>query len=249
MKKTSLMVAVCCLMAAFQANAAILTQMFLDAGDGNTATHDVDEIGIIHCAGTGCGTLTTFLSNTGPHGTLRVTGSLGQFTIDATGVGGLDAIAPTLQNLNQIQAASTGAGTLTVQFTDTDYCGAGGPCFGSDFVVSASTVNDTAIAASTTDFAALVDGSNSVPAGSLIGSFSGLTGLSASDSGTFANPTGTGGSLTSGTIINFSGAGTVQANIQISSAPTTTVPEPATLGLFTLAAGLAFAKLRRKASV
>jgi hypothetical protein len=248
MKKTILMVAVCCLMAAFQANAAILTEMFLSDGGSNTATIDVDELGTVTCGGTACGGLVTTLSG-GPHTTLLVTGTLGQFTINATGVGGLDAIAPTLQNLNQIEAASTGAGTLLVQFTDTDYCGGGGPCFGSNFVVSASTVNDTAIAASTTDFAALVDGSNSIPAGSLIGSFTGLTGLSDSASDMFANPNGTGGSLTTATSINFSGNGTIQANIQVSSAPTTTVPEPATLGLFTLAAGLAFAKLRRKARV
>jgi hypothetical protein len=243
MKKTILGVAACCLLLAAQANAAILTEMFINAGTTD-ATIDVDELGTVTCSGD-CGTL-VFPAALTPHTTLLVTGTIGQFTINATGVGGLDAIAPTLQNLNQIEAASTGAGTLSVQFTDTDYCGAGaGHCFGPNFVLSASTVNDTGISGSTTDFAAFIDGSNAVPAGTLIGSFAGLTGLSDNRSGMFANPNGSSGSLTSATAITFTGAGTVQANMQISSA-VTTIPEPGTVALFGLAAGLVAVKVRRK---
>jgi hypothetical protein len=243
MKKTILGVAACCLLLAVsQANAAILTEMFINAGS-TTATIDVDQLGTVTCSGD-CGTL-VFPASLAAHTTLQVTGKIGEFTINATGIGGLDAIAPTLQNLNQIEVASSGSGTLAVQFTDTDYCGSGaGRCFGSQFVLSASTVNDTGIVGSTTDFAAFVDGSNAVPAGTLIGSFAGLTGLSDKASGTFANPNGTSGSLTSATSIHFTGAGTVQANMQISSAAVT--PEPGTVGLFLTGAGLLIVGLRRR---
>jgi hypothetical protein len=249
MKKTILGVAACCLlMAASQANAAILTQMFIDAGT-TSATIDVDELGTVTCSGD-CGTL-VFPGALSPHKTLLVTGTIGEFTINATGVGGLDAISPTLQNLNQIEAASKGAGTLSVQFTDTQYCGTGGGhCFGSTFVISASTVNDTGTQSSTTDFATFLDGSNSVPAGTLIHSFTGLTGLSDKASGTFSNPTNAiGGSLTTATAIHFARAGTVQANLQLSSSlgRGTGVPEPGTFALFGLATGLVFMKFRRRA--
>ncbi len=230
------------IMTASQALAVVKTELFLDAGGGTTATVDVSDLGIVTCTGT-CGGL-VFPAFLAPHTTLEVTGSLAQFTINATGVGGLNASLPTLQDLNQIEAASTGPGTLFTEFTDTDYCTGGEGCEGFDFVLSASTVNDTAIAASTTDFAAFADGSNAVPAGTLIGAFLGLTGLSDSASGTFANPVGTSGSLSSAASLNFSGVGRIQANFQISSVAS--VPEPASIMLFGTLVGLAALKVRRK---
>lgn len=230
-------------MTASQAVAVVKTELFLDAGGGTTATIDVSDLGIVTCTGT-CGGL-VFPAFLAPHTTLLVTGTLAQFTINATGVGGVDASAPTLQNLNQIEAASTGAGTLFTEFTDTDYCMGGGGCFGNSFVMSASTVNDTAIASSTTTFAGFVDASDAIPAGTLIGSFANLTGLSDSAAGLFHNPIGTSGSLTSATSMMFTGIGRIQANFQISSS-TAIVPEPASLLLLGTFVGFATLKRRRK---
>jgi hypothetical protein len=230
-------------MTASQAVAVVKTELFLDAGGGTTATVDVSDLGIVTCTGT-CGGL-VFPSFLAPHTTLLVTGTLGQFTIGATGVGGLDASAPTLQDLNQIEASSSGAGTLFTEFTDTDYCLAGGgDCFGSEFVLSASTVNDTGISASTTDFAAFGDASDAVPAGTLIGDFLGLTGLSDSASGIFANPVGSSGSLSSAASLTFTGTGRIQANFQISSL--TPVPEPTSFLPFGTLVGLVALKVGRK---
>lgn len=240
LKNTVGVLAVLALVAAPAASAATIEQMFFDAGGGVTATIDVDNLGFVTCGGTCIGLV--FPGSITPHTTLQVTGTLGQFTLNATGVGGSSALPPTLQNLNQINAATTGAGTLFTSFTDTDYCLGGGGCFGPGFVISVSTVNNTAIAASKTDFASFVDGANTIPAGTLIGSFSGLTGLSDNASGFFSNPNGTSGSLTSSTLISFTGAGTVQANLQISTA----VPEPATVGLLGLGLGLVVFKVRRR---
>jgi len=229
-------------MTASQAFAVVKTELFLDAGGGTTATIDVSDLGIVTCTGT-CGGL-IFPAFLTPHTTLLVTGALGQFTIDSTGVGGVDASAPTLQDLNQIEASSSGAGTLFTEFTDTDYCLGAGGCFGTQFVLSASTVNDTGIAASTTDFAGFADGSDAVPAGTLIGVFMNLTGLSDNASGVFPNPVGSSGSLSSAANLTFTGTGRIQANFQISSL--NTVPEPASILLFGTLVGLVALKFGRK---
>jgi len=227
------------------ARASTIEQLFLDAQTSAgvsvaSATIEVSDLGIVTCTGT-CGGL-VFASSITPHETLLVTGKLGQFTVGATGVGGLSAFYPTLQNLNQIDAASTGAGNLVAFFTDTDYCLGAGGCFGPQFILSVSTVNDTRISTSSTDFAAFVDGGNAIPAGNLVGSFAGLTGLAAAQSGTFANPVGDSGSLSTATVIHFTGKGSVQANLQIS----TIVPEPSSFALFGIAAGFVAMKLRRR---
>ena len=134
------------LLAAGVARASIVEQLDLDAGGANQASITVDDLGFVNCIGA-CGGLSTTLSPTGAYGTLNVTGKLGQFTIGATAVGGLDAKVPTLQNLNQINASSTGAGTLTARFTDTDFCMGGGGCFGSQFLLGVSHTTDVQIRA------------------------------------------------------------------------------------------------------
>jgi hypothetical protein len=243
MKRQLVLLAGLLFMTVSQAVAVVKTELFLDAGGGISATVDVSDLGIVTCSGT-CGGL-VFPAFLTPHTTLLVTGTLGQFTIDSTGVGGVDAISPTLQDLNQIEAASSGPGTLFTEFTDTDYCspGAGG-CFGNQFVLSASIVNDTAIAASTTDFAGFADAADSVPAGTLIGAFLGLTGLADSTAGIFTNPVGSSGSLSSVANLTFSGSGRIQANFQISTI--STVAEPASILLLGTLVGLAALKFGRK---
>jgi len=224
MKKSVLAGCALMLMSVPQMFAAIETQLFLDAGGGVTATIDVNTGNVVTCTDTGGGCSGLLFTSSGDHGTLQVTGTLGTFTINATGKGEIDTVDPTKQNLNQIEVQNAGApGTLIAVFTDTSYVN-----LGPQFVLAASTVNDAQIAGSTTDFSALGSAANSVPATTLIGSFSGLTGLSDSASGLFANPIGATGSLTTRTVINFSGAGAVQANFTIANAA---VPEPASISL------------------
>jgi len=244
MKRQFVLFAGLLFMTASQAVAVVKTELFLDDGAAinGTATIDVSDLGIVTCTGACAGLI--FPAFLAPHTTLLVTGTIGQFTIDATGVGGVSAISPTLQDLNQIETSSSGSGTLFAEFTDTDYCLGAGGCFGNEFVLSASTVNDTAIAASTTNFAAFADASDAVPAGTLIGDFLGLTGLADSTAGIFANPIGTSGSLSSAVQLNFTGSGRIQANFQISSL--NTVPEPASILLLSTLLGLAALKVGRK---
>ena len=113
MKFTVFAAAGFCMMAASQIKATSITELFIDAGGGKTADLLVDTIGTVTCSGSGCGGL-TFASSITPHGTLDVTGTIGKFTISTlAGVGGLGVVPPTLLNLTQNEARSTGAGTLT----------------------------------------------------------------------------------------------------------------------------------------
>src|SRR5262249_27375110 len=157
-----------------------------------------------------CGGL-TIVGAPQDHHTIEVTGTIGIFTVHVTGVGQLDNAAPTLENLNQIDASAAGPGTLTAVFSDRGFTQAA-----SSFDIATSHVTDIGIAGSTIDFTAFVDGTNSIPAIDLIGAFS-ETGHSQSSSGIFANPDAglTPYSLTSQTVITFAGTGTVQANITI----------------------------------
>jgi len=206
--------------AALPAVAAIESQLYLNAGGGVTATIDVNTGGIVTCAGT-CGGLT--IVSGGDHANLQVTGTLGAFTINTTGLGELATLDPEKLALNQIQVSTGGAGTLEAIFTDTDYVNLG------NFILSASVVNAASISTSTTNFEAFGSAANTVPAGTLIHSFIGLTGLADAEAAIVANLIGASGSLSARTVINFAGSGTSQANFSISSVA---VPEPASVVLF-----------------
>lgn len=230
MKRSVLVVLALMLLCVPQMFAAIVTELVLSDGT-NTATIDVETGNVVTCTGA-CGGFTT-VSGT-DHGTVIVIGTLGQFDINITGKGDAATIDPTLMNLNQIDVSSTGAGTLSVLFTDT---GVTKPA--DSFLLGVSGVLDTQISTSQLDFSALMSGSDFgaqvppgvAPAGTLIGQFLNQTGLVLAASGTFANPLpGTVPyTLQSQTVFDFTGAGSIQANFTISN---NTVPEPASIVLF-----------------
>jgi hypothetical protein len=245
LKRAKFLVVGLTLMAASQAIAAVKTEMVLDAGGGITATIDVDDLGFVTCSGTCSGLSTSYdLSGVSAHGTLTVTGTIGVFFINqATGVGGLDEFALGRQDVNTLDSTSSAAGTLTVTFTDTDFClTGGGGCFGNQFLLTASTNSSTTLG-STASFAGFVSGANTIPAGTLIGAFSNLSNAS-TGAVAFANPNGTGGSLTSITQINFNSAGQMNTGFEI--ATTAPVPETATISMLGLVLSVTMLKLRQK---
>jgi hypothetical protein len=214
---------------------AIATELKLSDGS-LTATIDVDTGGVVTCLGS-CGGLINL--STGAHNKLNVIGTFGQFDVNFTGRGGGISVRPTLENLNQLNATSTGAGTLTAWFTDTSFVD-----LASGFQLGISGVNDVQISSSTSAFSAFADAGNGVPAATLIGAMTGFTGTSYNNTSQFANPIGSSGSLTLKTVLAFSGQGAMQANFSISN-----VPEPASvIFLGTTVLGLS-AFLRRKLQV
>jgi hypothetical protein len=209
---------------------------------GHIAIFDVNGTAVTPdltgCAGCALG----FLPPAAAHGQLIVTGTIGQFNITITGQGHGIVTSPTLQNLNEIDATTSGAGNLGVTWTDTDYTN-----FGESFAVAVSGVYSAPIAAgSSSSFFYFMDPGNTVPAGVPIGSLVGLTcggtpcAVAATD--TFANPDGSSGSLTTAKIIHFSGAGEIQLNSSIA------IPEPAGVLLLSSLLGTGLMLRRRFAT-
>jgi hypothetical protein len=254
MKKTLFVIAGCCLMAASQIYAATISELTLDAGGGTTADIMVDQIGAVTCSGTGCGGL-NLPSSISPHGTLNVTGNIGIFTVSTlAAVGGLGVGGSSLLNLTQNQATSTGSGTLTVSWSDTDYGMGGGNAWGTSFDIRATSAPDTTVSGSTITGLALADAANTLGGGTVLDGPFTLTGVDLHHV-VVANSTGsTTGSLTAITRFDFTGTGCTaaqpchnQSAFTISSAGTTGgVPEPGTLSMLGLGACALFLKLRRK---
>jgi hypothetical protein len=213
-------------------HAAIEEELVLNDGVGDIATIDVSDANVVTCTGA-CGGLGIIHSG-GKDGTIVAVGTLGQFTIDATAKGGGTSTLPTLQNLNQIQATSSGAGVLTSTFTDTNYSDVNGT-----LVVADSNVNDQQIAGSTIQFTVSTDAPTAVPAGTQIFQNT-LTGASDSNGAigmAVANPNSPDASITANTVMTFLGTGSIQANITVANV---LVPEPASVMLLgTVFLGLA----------
>jgi hypothetical protein len=215
--------------------AAALTVLTLDAGGGITAS--IDETGA--CTGS-CANLTITVD--GAHGTItaktKKNTDFGGYVINATGVGGDDSFLPTLQNLNQIEADSlnAGGGTLTATFTDTHY-----PNMSPLLHVADSQTTNTQIDTSTIKFSVFTDVGNAIPAGTQIETDT-QSGDSTAFSGNFANPNLT-GSLTTQTVMAFTGVGAIQANITVANV---IVPEPAGIVLMGTTLLAVSALIRRK---
>jgi len=218
-------------------HADIATELILSDGT-DTVTIDVSSTNVVTvtCNAGSCGDITQ--ANVGSkitvdyaHGTISVSHAAfgSQFTISATAQGGVDSLPlPTLQNLNQLDATSTGSGTLTSTFTDTQY-----PNLSPILNVADSNTTDAGISSSTIDFYTYTDGTDGVPAeaaGNPV-SHNQLTNHSDNNSldgvdYTNPNPTPPNSSLESKTVMAFTGAGHIQANITISNV---VVPEPASI--------------------
>ena len=191
----------------FGLEAATVSQVLIQTGGGQSATVTADAVGTLACAGA-CGGL-IFSGAGGGHGTIQINGSIGQFKLNIVAVG-RNNLGDALANLQQINTATGGAGTLAVQFTDTGYTAL------NRFIIGAATVNDTGLVDSTTDFTFATSPFNAIPANVTVAFFRGLTALS--DSALeFLRAPFTHGSLTVGTVMQFTRRGALQASASIST--------------------------------
>jgi hypothetical protein len=216
-------------------------QLIIDDNVSRTAIFDVSA-GVVVPNLAGCaGCVFSFFDYDAPTDTLTVRGNMVTFNINSiTAQGGGDNSTPVHQNLTQTEASSSGAGTLTVLFTDTDYDNLGNP-----FSMSGTITNNVNSSGSSVLFEMGVG--PGIPAAPIIG---GLPVLSCVTTGTcqdgattsIVNPGGTTGNLTAYKNIDFMGAGTVQTTLTITSV----IPEPTSIALLgTMLLGAGFT-LRRK---
>jgi hypothetical protein len=211
-------------------------EMVLSDTSGDSLTVNVTG-GVVTHSGTGSFSFVTGTYTTA--GGLVMIGTVGQFNINTTAEGHPNLNLPTLEDLNQISASSTGPGVLDAVFTDTGYT-----TFGAAFLLGVSGTNDAGIVMSTANFTALGSSTNQLLTGTTIGSLTGLTGNpSTSYSATegFPNTIGSSGSLTVQTGLNFSGPAHMQANFTISA-----VPESASVVLFGCVLLFSTTALRKK---
>jgi hypothetical protein len=214
--------------------------LILSDGVGDSIT--INQSGAVSASS---GTFTV-ISATGGGGDITFLGTLGKFSFDLdSGQAGAGVVSPTLMNTTTINTLSTGAGTLSVTFSDTGY----------------TTMGPTLIeSASDTYTADTPDGSNATfkgynNAGNFLNSTSNLIGTvlsstdtsfpaSQSDAHTqgYANTAGTSGSLTEVITLAFTGAGTIDTGFTISNVA---VPEPASI-VFLGSVLLALAAFLRK---
>lgn len=236
------------------ASADIVTQMTLSDTFGDSISLDVSSAGVLSfvCnSGTCSGINATNTTVDKAHGTIDINGgTLGgganTFTINATGKGGADSFLPTLQNLNQINALnnSTTAATLTTFFTDTLYND-----MSSTLNVANSNTTDVGISSSTVTFDVFTSATNQLAGGTMLETDT-LTNHSDNNGANgvnVANPNSPSGSLTTETVLKFTGAGDIQANNSISNVAA--VPEPTSVVLFgSLFVGIAAAMKRKRKS-
>ena len=209
-----------------------ITEMRIDA-DGTTADLLIDQGGSVTCNGA-CGGL-AFTGFVPPHGLFTLSGTIGGYDINGIAAsGGLGVPLPTLAAVTQI-VTSSGPGTLTIVWSDTDFgLLGGGVHFGPRFGAALTSNPDASIRSSTLTALALADVVNTL--GNGVGLFSApvvLTGVDA-----FSTVVGNHG-LSTGSVslitqMNFSGAGLMQSGFTVSTNGATATPETGTLGLLAL---------------
>ena len=142
---------------------AITTLMTLSDGTNSVS---IDQNGNAVCVGV-C--VVSTASGSGPHGTIVFIGSIGTFSVNVTtGRGGAVEMRPALINLNSIDVESTGAGNLTLGFTDTGFTDLASVL---NFSASLTDVAGTPLGSSVS-FSGFASAANAIPATTLIGTLS-----------------------------------------------------------------------------
>jgi hypothetical protein len=202
--------------------AATTEDLVLSDGLGDSIT--VDQAGVV----TGTGTFTV-TSSTGGGGDITFLGTVGSFSFDLdSGQARPGTVLPTLMNTTTINTESTGAGTLTITFSQTGYTGLAG--------ILTESASDTYTAdtpnGSTASFSGYTDSTDALNApttliGTVLSSTQVSFPLSQSDAHTanYTNANGH-GSLTEIITLGFAGAGTIDTGFTISNVA---VPEPASI--------------------
>jgi len=209
-------------LASLPIQAANTEDLVLSDGLGNSIT--VNQSGTV----TGTGTFSV-TSATGGGGDITFLGSVGQFSFDLDSGQALPGtVLPTLMNTTTINTDATGAGTLTVTFSQTGYTGLAG--------IITESASDTYTAdtpnLSTASFSGFTNSSGVLNApttliGTVLSTADTSAPLSQSDAATanYANPNGH-GSITEIITLGFAGAGTIDTGFTISNVA---VPEPASI--------------------
>jgi hypothetical protein len=221
---------------------AALPVQELTISDGNGNSFSIDQLGNI--VGT-TGTVALVAGNISVDGTgdISVSSNLSgnvvlgsgatAFTIKhATGEGLADTSFPQIQNQTSLDTDSTGAGTLTIQYTDTTYTNL------PNALVLAGSESTSSIPGTTLTLTETGANGYAIPAGGAIGALGPLTGDASNSTETFLNAfNGPTASLTATAVIVFSGAGNYDTTFDTAES---TVPEPTSVFLLgSLLVGLA----------